>query len=203
MSDCQGTGQVWLSGGKCPECRRTANGLINLFGVHARAGDGGLAPRVPTHPSADTDVTKASLARPGGPVTSDFVTASNSQVLDGVTRKSTPAKPSASTPSRPARASRRVAAAIPAPASSAPVRKAKPEAKSSVKTTGQVPRTRNTANPLTKEFTPTIKEYLVWLEKLTGPFGEMDPNRLAGIAITMYGKYQISPERREAKKGKS
>jgi hypothetical protein len=46
-----------------------------------------------------------------------------------------------------------------------------------------------------KPFTKTITEYLVWLEKKTGDFAKMDPNRLAGLAISMYGAYQKSPER--------
>lgn len=48
-------------------------------------------------------------------------------------------------------------------------------------------------------FTQNIQEYLVWLEKRTGDFSDMDPNRLAGLAITMYRQYQVSPERRAAR----
>ena len=63
-------------------------------------------------------------------------------------------------------------------------------------------KTRKTTNPLDKPATQTIKDYIVWLEKQTGPFTIMDPHRLAELAISMYGKYQISPERVAARNGK-
>jgi hypothetical protein len=58
------------------------------------------------------------------------------------------------------------------------------------------------ADYLTKPFTKTIDDYLVWLEGQIGPFAEIAPRRLAGLAITLYRWYQVSPERRAARAGK-
>jgi hypothetical protein len=52
------------------------------------------------------------------------------------------------------------------------------------------PNTPNTPN------TPNIDEYLAWLERHTGPFGGLDPHRLAALSITLYRQYQRDPEHR-------
>jgi hypothetical protein len=54
---------------------------------------------------------------------------------------------------------------------------------------------RSETLPKDRAFTKTIENYLVWLEKQTGPFVKIEPKRLAGLAITMYSQYQKSPER--------
>jgi hypothetical protein len=42
----------------------------------------------------------------------------------------------------------------------------------------------------------------VWLEGQIGPFAEIAPRRLAGLAVRLYKKYQVSPERRAARAGR-
>jgi len=54
----------------------------------------------------------------------------------------------------------------------------------------------------TRPFTKNIDEYLVWLEGQIGSFAEIAPRRLAGLAIRLYKKYQVSPERRAARAGR-
>jgi hypothetical protein len=70
-----------------------------------------------------------------------------------------------------------------------------------VRNTGEEPRggKKTIADYLTGPFTPTIDDYLVWLEGQIGPFADHDPRRLAGLAMRLYKKYQVSPERRAAR----
>jgi post-segregation antitoxin (ccd killing protein) len=55
------------------------------------------------------------------------------------------------------------------------------------------------ADYVAQPFTENIDDYLVWLERQTGPFAEIAPRRLAGLAITLYRFYQRSDERRAAR----
>ena len=70
-----------------------------------------------------------------------------------------------------------------------------------VRNTGEEPRGRKKtiADYITGPFTKTIDDYLVWLEVRIGPFADYDPRRLAGLAMRLYKKYQVSPERRAAR----
>jgi hypothetical protein len=69
------------------------------------------------------------------------------------------------------------------------------------KGTGEEPRggKKTIADYLTGPFTKNIDDYLVWLEGQIGPFAEIAPRRLAGLAVRLYKKYQVSPERRAAR----
>jgi len=55
------------------------------------------------------------------------------------------------------------------------------------------------ARYLTRTFTQTIDDYLVWLEGQIGPFAGIAPRQLAGLSISLYRQFQISPERRAAR----
>jgi hypothetical protein len=188
-SKCAGSGQPWQTGGKCPECKRTATGLINLFHVPARRGDNSLAPRVPDHPNAAENTVVPTLK----PVVAQEE--AEASVLNGTRTSDRPTPP-------PRRASRMKAAskplaeklAKPAPTRGKRALAAVPEPKPAKK----VPAVKD---PLLKPFTKTITDYLVWLEKQTGSFDKMDAHRLAGMAISMYGKYQTSDERRAQRAG--
>lgn len=53
-----------------------------------------------------------------------------------------------------------------------------------------------------KPVTATIAEYVAWLEKnVTGKL-TAEQRHLAGISITLYGAYQVSPERKAARAAK-
>ena len=69
--------------------------------------------------------------------------------------------------------------------------------------TGEVARggKKTIADYITRPFTKNIDDYLVWLEGKIGPFAEIAPRRMAGLAITLYRWYQKSPERHAARRG--
>jgi len=50
-----------------------------------------------------------------------------------------------------------------------------------------------------KPFTNTINDYLVWLEGKYGHAFTPAERELAGRAITLYGSFQVSPERKAAR----
>jgi hypothetical protein len=52
--------------------------------------------------------------------------------------------------------------------------------------------------------TATIAEYVKWLEKELGAatFAKLTKRELAGISITLYGAYQVSPERKAVRDGR-
>ena len=97
---------------------------------------------------------------------------------------------SANPPKPASKAAAKPAAAKPAPAKVAP--KATPAPRKAL-----TPRER-AAKPVTQ----TIQDYVAWLERELGQkFTEKD-RKLAGVAITLYGAYQTSPERRAARAAK-
>lgn len=201
-SNCPGSGKTWETGGKCPVCGRTAAVLQDTFHVTARRADGSLTPRVPKHPASTDARAAADAAVLNGTRTADKVPG---QAPAGVpekpnTRKSTRSAPVPSSPQNSA----------PAKPTAKPVRSgsAKPAAKDGTKTAPtpkQEPKTRKVKDPLTAPFTPNIEAYLVWLKNLLATnkidFNKIPRDRLAGLAITMYGRYQVSPERVAARNG--
>jgi hypothetical protein len=70
-----------------------------------------------------------------------------------------------------------------------------------VRNTGEEPRgdKKTIADYLAGPFTENIDDYLVWLEGQIGPFAGHDRRRLAALAVRLYKKYQVSPERRAAR----
>jgi hypothetical protein len=183
-TNCPGSGKTWESGGKCPECGISADQIAEL-GIQSRRPDDSLAPRVPMHPI------------PGGPVVNRKP--DRKPVRFRPTDKSKPVGEAA----RPAPAQKGAAtkAALKAAAGPrmAPLKTDTPNGKPPAKPAPPKPKVAATTDPLTKPFTKTIEAYLIWLEKQTGPFAKLDPHRLAGLAISMYGKYQISDERKAAR----
>ena len=195
-TNCRGSGKTWETGGKCPECALTANALQDAYQVTARQG-AGLTPRVPRHPALDNTRPPAQDAR----------TARDAAVLNGISKNSTPPATSASSrPGRRTKSNKTATSAAPAappgparpgktardpvPSSPVPARQATPKTKAE----------RKTKDPLTAPFTKTIEEYLEWFEATltTGglDFTKIPRKRLAGLAITMYGRFQVSPEHR-------
>lgn len=193
-NNCPGSGKPWDTGGKCPVCQLKADQLISNYNVVARRGDGNLTPRVPRHPALGTAGT-------------DATTSADASVLDGVTSPATTHKPP-----RPARSAKPTASGAAKSTPASPPRPARPASSpktAPAKTAATAPandtKQRKTKDPLTAPFTKTIEEYLVWLQKALEAGGQnwskLPRERLAGLAITMYGRYQVSPERRAARNG--
>lgn len=189
--ECAGTGRPWETGGKCPECRRTANGMTNLFQVQTRQA-GVLVARVPSHPDPTVDITKASIR------SSTTVNDTRSDPLPSTHNLPGETSPEAGkTPAKPRRGKAKAVHDVPLPGDKDTTKKA-----DGTPGPTKEARARQTADPVTKPFTENINAYLVWLEKQIGPFQDIDPTRLAGLAITMYGKYQTSSERVASRRAK-
>jgi hypothetical protein len=179
--NCTGSGKPWATGGKCPECGAQADSLAN-----GRRGSD-LAPRVPKHVPAAIDARQAADAA----------------VLNGTrTSDKAPGQP-------PARPARRTAKNDSTPAEAVPSSPGKSRAAnkdSAVTVVVPKPKAeRKTKDPLKAEFTTTITSYLEWFRATLASggvdFNKIPRDRLAGLAITMYGRYQVSPERRAARNG--
>jgi hypothetical protein len=67
------------------------------------------------------------------------------------------------------------------------------------KGTKPAPKAQIPADRLNKPFTSTIQDYVAWLNSQLGDLSALEPERLAGISITLYGSYQSSPERKAAR----
>ncbi len=189
-SNCYGSGKPWATGGKCQECGATASVLQDLYAVTARRNDGELTPRVPKHPQGTTDAR----------------TSRDASVLNGVTAPPKPARPSRSPKTTPGQAvpSSSAGQRPAGPAKPAPAKNVVP-AKDRTKTEATPKQARKTKDPVTAEFTNTIQAYLPWFkDQLTAAglnWDKLPRERLAGLAITMYSRFQVSPERRAARNG--
>jgi hypothetical protein len=61
------------------------------------------------------------------------------------------------------------------------------------------PRTQIPAGRLSQPFTSNVQEYVAWLKSQLGDLSALEPERIAGISITLYRSYQSSPERKAAR----
>lgn len=187
-TNCPGSGKPWATGGKCPECgaRDLPNGR--------RGAD--LTPRVPIHPPATDARSAADAAVLNGIRTADKVPASESAAPPArpATRKPTRSGLSASSPAQKAAYTKAARVA------DAKAGKDIPDSSKAV-----LARTRKVKDPLTAPFTSTIDAYLLWLKTTLTSGGlnwdKIPRERLAGLAITMYGRWQVSDERRAQRNG--
>jgi hypothetical protein len=191
--NCTGSGSPWESGGLCPECRATADTLQNA-GFVARRADKSLSPRVPRHTQALNPLPTPPKPQPNGHArgrTSPAMAASSTR------------ERSAPEPEAPSKAPERsVGARKPAARTPAPTPERKPVQTQPVQDrtkTGPTPKRGVASDPMTKPFTATIESYLDWLQARMGVKFNAPQRELAGRAITLYGTFQVSPERKAAR----
>jgi len=65
--------------------------------------------------------------------------------------------------------------------------------------TRRAPKAQISADWPSKPFTSNVQDYVAWLESQLGDLSALEPERLAGISITLYRSYQSSPERKAAR----
>jgi hypothetical protein len=193
--NCTGSGRPWESGGLCPECRATADTLQSA-GFVARRADGSLSPRVPRHSQILNPLPTPAKPQPNG---------NRGNVSPRMAASSTRER-SAPEPEAPSKASERSVGGLrrtartPAPTPEPTAAKAATPSLVKDRTkTGPTVKQAVAKDPLTKPFTATIEAYLDWLQARMGVKFNAPQRELAGRAITLYGTFQVSPERKAAR----
>ena len=191
LTNCKGSGRPWESGGVCPECRATADTLLDA-GFVARRADGSLSPRVPCHTQVLNKLKEPAKPQPTARGRSTPVAASF-RPRERATDEQAPGR----APERSVGASK-VAGGTPANPPETQARKTEPAVSKAVTAPKGVPTPRRViaSDPLQKPFTNTINSYLDWLQERMGVKFNAPQRELAGRAITLYGSFQVSPERK-------
>lgn len=185
-TNCKGSGRPWESGGLCPECRATADTLMEA-GFVARRADGSLSPRVPRHTQVLNKAPERAKPQPAP------------------RGRSVPAPAPAANGSGKAPegsvGARKVAGGTPANPPETQAGKTEPAVSKAVTAPKGVPTPRRAvaSDPMQKPFTNTINSYLDWLGGKYGRAFTPAERELAGRAITLYGSFQASPERKAAR----
>ena len=192
--NCKGSGRPWESGGLCPECMATADTLLEA-GFVARRADGSLSPRAPRHAQVLNKLKEPAKPHPTARGRSAPVAASyrpRERDADG----QVPGK----APERSVGASK-VSGGTPGNPPETQARKTEPAVSKAVTAPKGVPTPRRViaSDPLQKPFTATIESYLDWLQERMGVKFNAPQRELAGRAITLYGSFQVSPERKAAR----
>lgn len=193
-TNCKGSGRPWESGGVCPECRASADTLMDA-GFVARRADGSLSPRVPRHAQVLNKLKEPAKPQPTARGRSTPVAASYRPREPGADGRAPGKAPERSV------GARKVAGGTPGHPPETQVRKTEPAvSKAPDRTkTGPTPKRASASDPMQKPFTNTINDYLVWLEGRYGHAFTPAERELAGRAITLYGSFQVLPERRTAR----
>ena len=189
-TNCKGSGRPWESGGVCPECRASADTLLDA-GFVARRATGELSPRVPRHTQVLNKLKEPVKPQPTAGGRSAPVAASSRA----------PVRPVANGLSKASErsvAARKVAGGTPGNPPETQARKTEPAAVTAPKGV-PTPKRASASDPMQKPFTNTINSYLDWLEGKYGHAFTPAERELAGRAITLYGSFQVSPERKAAR----
>lgn len=186
-TNCKGSGRPWESGGVCPECRASADTLMDA-GFVARRADGSLSPRVPRHTQVLNKLKEP--AKPQPTARGRSTPAPVRPVANGLSKASERSV-----------GARKVAGGTPGNPPETQARKTEPAVSKAVTAPKGVPTPRRViaSDPLQKPFTATIESYLDWLEGKYGRAFTPAERELAGRAITLYGSFQASPERKAAR----
>lgn len=183
-TNCKGSGRPWESGGLCPECRASADTLMDA-GFVARRADGSLSPRVPRHTQVLNKLKEP--AKPQPTARGRSTPAPGRPVANGLSKASERSV-----------GARKVAGGTPGNPPETQARKTEPAAVTAPKGV-PTPKRAVASDPMQKPFTNTINSYLVWLEGKYGHAFTPAERELAGRAITLYGSFQASPERKAAR----
>lgn len=186
-TNCKGSGRPWESGGVCPECRASADTLMDA-GFVARRADGSLSPRVPRHTQVLNKLKEP--AKPQPTARGRSTPAPVRPVANGLSKAS----------ERSVGASK-VSGGTPANPPETQARKTEPAVSKAVTAPKGVPTPKraSASDPMQKPFTNTINSYLDWLQERMGVKFNAPQRELAGRAITLYGSFQVSPERKAAR----
>ncbi len=188
---CKGSGRPWESGGLCPECMATADTLLEA-GFVARRATGELSPRVPRHAQVLNKLKEPAKPQPTARGRSAPGAASSRAREPGADGRA-PGKVSERSVG-----ARKVAGGTPGNPPETQVGKTEPAAVTAPKGV-PTPKRAVASDPMQKPFTNTINSYLDWLEGKYGHAFTPAERELAGRAITLYGSFQASPERKAAR----